>query len=289
MLAAPKDQPPPASTQQVAQAPAAQPTPAQVAARAAEAENERRRLAASVQALTADRDKLIDRMASLEQALQDVTGSIKQQTAVPPPAAEPSPVAVRADEPALTPMSANEPNPVAAALPAAPQPKARTSTVTAALPAEPSSSAAVATPTATPETASLASRQAPEPVVEEAEPEFGIDIGGAVSFDGLRALWKSVSNAHADLLADMHPIFIARENVRPRGVELRLIAGPIADAETVARICATLSTARRFCQPAEFEGQTLSLVSPEPEQWPATAVSDRKAQPSAARPGKRSR
>ena len=44
-------------------------------------ENETRRLSETVQALTADRDRLLARVASLERSLEDVTSSIKRQAA----------------------------------------------------------------------------------------------------------------------------------------------------------------------------------------------------------------
>jgi hypothetical protein len=261
--------------------PQMQPTQAQLAARA-EAEVERQKLATSVQMLTADRDRLLGRMASLEHALEDITGSIKRQaahvdeaapaaaseTAPAEPATEPAPVTVRAPAATMSPV-------MAAAL--------------ASLPALTSSSPAAATaPTSTPDLTEpdhLAGNT-PATDVDEGKPEFGIDIGGAMSFDGLRALWKSVGSAHAKLLEGMHPIFIARENVRPRGVELRLIAGPVPDALSAAKICATLTAARRFCQPAKFDGQTLSLARPAPEHWPASAASEGKARLPAPRPTK---
>src|SRR5262249_6600369 len=54
---------------------------AQLVTRAGDMENETRRLSETVQALTADRDRLLARVASLERSLQDVTGSIKRQAA----------------------------------------------------------------------------------------------------------------------------------------------------------------------------------------------------------------
>src|SRR5262249_60540877 len=54
---------------------------AQLVTRAADMENETRRLSETVQALTADRDRLLARVASLERSLEEVTGSIKRQAA----------------------------------------------------------------------------------------------------------------------------------------------------------------------------------------------------------------
>jgi hypothetical protein len=62
-----------------------------------------------------------------------------------------------------------------------------------------------------------------------------------------------------------------RENGRSKGAELRLIVGPLADVEAAVRLCATLSGARRYCQPVAFEGQRLADADTPPERKPAAA------------------
>ncbi len=62
---------------------------------------------------------------------------------------------------------------------------------------------------------------------------------------------------------------VVRENSRTKAVELRLIVGPLANAEAAARICATLSAARRYCQPVAYEGQRLAQADVVPERKPA--------------------
>ena len=49
-----------------------------------------------------------------------------------------------------------------------------------------------------------------------------------------------------------------RERPQAEAPELRLIVGPLPNAEAATRLCATLSAARRYCQPTTFEGQRLS-------------------------------
>src|SRR5215472_6289096 len=56
----------------------------QVAPRPTEAEKATRQLSEAVSGLTADRDRLVARIASIERNLEDVTGSIKQQAASAP-------------------------------------------------------------------------------------------------------------------------------------------------------------------------------------------------------------
>jgi hypothetical protein len=45
---------------------------------------------------------------------------------------------------------------------------------------------------------------------------------------------------------------------------LRLIAGPLGDAATAARICAALTESRRACETAVFDGQRLAMKADEP-------------------------
>jgi hypothetical protein len=94
--------------------------------------------------------------------------------------------------------------------------------------------------------------------------EYGVDIGGAVNFDGLRVLWNSTRGGHTALLDGLSPRVALRENSKSRAAELRLIVGPLPDAEAATRLCASLSTARRFCQPTPFAGQNFALFSPAP-------------------------
>jgi hypothetical protein len=103
-----------------------------------------------------------------------------------------------------------------------------------------------------------------------------------VNFDGLRVLWTSTRGSNAALFEGLHPVVTARENTRTKAVELRLVAGPLANAEAAARICATLTAARRYCQPVAFEGQRLANADAAPERKPAAAP--KTAPPPAARP-----
>jgi hypothetical protein len=69
-----------------------QPSAAELAARSAETASETRRLSEAVQALDADRARLLTRITSLERNLEDITGSIKRQaTSAPAPAGPPAP------------------------------------------------------------------------------------------------------------------------------------------------------------------------------------------------------
>ena len=111
----------------------------------------------------------------------------------------------------------------------------------------------------------------PQPKSAAIHAEFGVDIGGAASFDGLRVLWASTKGSNAALLEGLHPVVATRENSRTKAVELRLIAGPLANVEAAARLCAMLTAARRYCQPVAFEGQRLAHADTVPERKPAAA------------------
>jgi hypothetical protein len=72
-------------------------------------------------------------------------------------------------------------------------------------------------------------------------------------------LWGTAKTRHGTLLEGLRPIITVRENARPGKVELRLVAGPLANAATAARLCAVITTAGAVCQPAVFDGQRLAL------------------------------
>jgi hypothetical protein len=285
-----------------------------------------RQLSEAVSGLTADRERLVARIASLERNLEDVTGSIKQQAATPPASAAvpaqtsvhaPTAVAVpasvssqastspQASAPARGPvpgsatLPASVPAPTAtAASPTPPSPRTQPEKTTppssavappGAIAASPSAPAAppAAAPPATAPTRVANLPEAAEPEGKSRIVDFGLDVGGATTFDGLRALWNSVRNNTADLFDDLHPMVAVREN-KSRGVDLRLVVGPIASSEAATQMCATLLAARRFCQMTIFEGQplpqALSVTEGEPRRPPPAAPARTSSQSKAVRP-----
>lgn len=89
--------------------------------------------------------------------------------------------------------------------------------------------------------------------------EFGVDLGGEISMNGLRTLWASIKSNHGKTLTGLRPIVRVREGAKPGTVELHLVAGPVPDAAAAARVCADLQHAGVACQTSEYDGQKLSL------------------------------
>jgi hypothetical protein len=94
--------------------------------------------------------------------------------------------------------------------------------------------------------------------------EFGVDLGGANSIDGLRALWRGLLKSNATSVASLRPIIVVKERNNGLGMQLRLVAGPLSDAAAAAKICAALIESERPCETAVFDGQRLAIKSDDP-------------------------
>lgn len=189
-------------------------------------EAEQRRLSETVRTLATDRDRLMARVNTLERSLDDVTGSI------PPTAANPKSAAPASPNIAAAPLPA---------IPTAPQPNAAASSQSRVA----AGHLATGLPAAT---ESVATRT-----------EFGVDVGGNASIEGLRAAWTTLKTSQPALFEGLRPIMAVREGKTPGAIELRLIAGPLPNASIAARLCAALSAANQTCQPTVFDGQRLAL------------------------------
>jgi hypothetical protein len=119
---------------------------------------------------------------------------------------------------------------------------------------------AVASAPATPEPVS--SKASSEIAVQRTE--FGVDLGGANSIDGLRALWRALLKSNAAAITSLRPIIVVKERNNGLGVQLRLIAGPLSDAAAAAKICAALIESERSCETSVFDGQRLAIKSDDP-------------------------
>jgi hypothetical protein len=101
-------------------------------------------------------------------------------------------------------------------------------------------------------------REAQLPKVQRTE--FGVDVGSANSVPGLRALWRGLLKSRGNApLAALQPIIVIREGVRGRGMQLRLVAGPLGDAAAAAKLCAVMTENDRHCETAVYDGQRLTM------------------------------
>jgi hypothetical protein len=200
------------------------------------------RLAETVRTLAADRDRLQTQLATLERSVGEVSASFARfEKAAPAPIQSTTQSApVTAQSAPATAQSASvaaQPPPVAA-----------------------QSAPATTAPAHAPEdvTASIRSPAPPATQGAPTKSEFGLDLGGANTIDGLRVLWATARQRHGTLLDGLRPVVHVRERPRSGGVEMRLVAGPIPNAVTAARMCATLVAAGAICQPSAYDGQRLA-------------------------------
>jgi hypothetical protein len=113
--------------------------------------------------------------------------------------------------------------------------------------------------------------------------EFGVDVGGANSVGGLRALWRGLLQSRSNAaLTSLRPIMVIKEGSNGLGMQLRLVAGPLSDAAAAAKICAGLIENQRPCETTVFDGQRLAMKGDEPAK-PDTAKPDL-AKPDAGKP-----
>jgi hypothetical protein len=112
--------------------------------------------------------------------------------------------------------------------------------------------------------------------VESAAPEaavqrtvFAVDLGGANSVGGLRALWRGLLKSNTEL-SDLRPIIMVKESHTGLGMQLRLAAGPLKDAAAAAKICAALTESERSCETTVFDGQRLAMTADEVQGSPGS-------------------
>jgi hypothetical protein len=175
--------------------------------RTLEKDAETKRFENQVVTLAADRDRLTTRLASLERNLDDMTGSIKRQSALAPPAF--SPLAMPAvAAPAQATAAAPEP---------APLPPAR-----------------------------MANAPAVEEPGEPHKLEFGVDLGGASTMDVLNARWAAVKANFGPLLTGLHPLAARDNRPGSSGFRLLIgpVANPAAGMQLCARFTAVRITCR---------------------------------------------
>ena len=228
---------------------------AQMPPRVAQLEIETQFLTEQMRALAADRDRLAGRIALLESSADDMTGAIKKQAAAtaaleakatPSPPSAPSPTITGSTTPTSVTTTRQAPTTARAA------PANTNFSSSAASDATAASTEAVPLPHARVATTAQASEPAPLP----ANPvEFGLDLGGAATIDGVRQRWISVNANFGSLLSGMYPL--AAHERRAGGAGYRLVVGPLPNGAAASSLCAHFIAARTACHSAKFDGEQI--------------------------------
>lgn len=220
---------------------------------------ETRRLADQLRVMAAEREALVDRLAAIERSVGDVTASISRPEQSQPrpvrvieaaPPAQPAAIPVQATAPAAPPTASSAQTPPSAAasaqpVTAPPASVAGTAPTTAPVPSPPPMQVATAAPPEAQESSTMRT-------------EFGVDVAGEATMEALRARWQQFRNQHGPIMEGLRPVVAVQEG-RQGAVELRLVIGPLSNANAATRLCATLSSAGVNCKPAVFDGQRLAV------------------------------
>lgn len=233
---------------------------------AKDSQDRARQLAAAVETLNGDRDRLYARVTVLEENLESVTGSIaKQKAAATLPAIPTAPPTVITSQPAAPETTATatpDSKPQIVSQPPPPPKIAPVASIPSPPPVEQKAAAVAlekkepAVTSALPTVAPTDNNNADKPVQKTA---FGVELGGANSVEGLRAIWRVLSKSNGPALASLAPIVAIKEGNDGLGMKLRLVAGPLNDAAAAAKTCAILIADNRSCTPSVYDGQRLAL------------------------------
>src|SRR3954454_6230567 len=96
------------------------------------------------------------------------------------------------------------------------------------------------------------------PAIAVQQTRFAIDLGGANSLEGLRALWRGVTKSNPEIAA-LRPIIMIKEGNTGLGMQLRLGAGPLINAAAAAKLYAGRAENDRHGETTVFDGQRLSM------------------------------
>lgn len=245
--------------------------------------NEAKQLSEAVESLTADRDRLADRVATLERNLSDLTGSIARDRSAPATASNP-PATADSDKPDIAasaaPAAAPPAPPSASIAPAATpdsaiaseqtrpaEPPAPTLGTLITAPARPGRLGSIESYTSAASASRPAARIAAAPSSPDATasvppPPKGtaVDLAMATNINALRARWGALKTAQPTLLGGLKPLVATRTNpARPGVTEFHLVAGPVSDHDSAARLCAALASAQISCRPTPYSGQSMEL------------------------------
>jgi len=226
---------------------------AQMPPRVAQLEIETQFLTEQMRALATDRDRLAGRIALLESSVDDMTGAIKKQAAATAAlvAKTASPPASTAGQPATTAAATNRLAPIATT------PTSSNTPTTTASVSSSEAAARPADPVPLPLARAATAAQASEPDPTAASPvEFGLDLGGAATVDGIRQRWITVKANFGPLLSGMYPV--AAHEHRPGSTGYRLVVGPLPNSAAASSLCGHFTAARTACRSAKFDGQQIA-------------------------------
>jgi hypothetical protein len=220
-----------------------------------EIENERRSLNEALRLLATDRDRLMTRVGSIERNLDDITGSIKSQTAArrmpttnaqePPPKLETPPV-VASDAPRTKPAGLPD------WLANVPEPWPSPSYAAEFAPGPPSDF--LAKPIRVTAIPAIPPQPATESPVVPARTEFGIDVGSGSNLEEVRFLWNATKAQHGKLLGNLRPVMVRGKDAAGKP-DYRLVIGPLASAGAAAKLCATLGSSEVVCSTKPYQGE----------------------------------
>lgn len=206
---------------------------AQMPPRVAQLELETQILIGQIRALNADRDRLSGRIALLESSVDDMTGAIKRQAAATAAALART----------MPPSQASTAASIASAAPAGAASEGK---------AEPAITASVPLP---PGRATTARASAEPETIAGSVSEFGLDLGGAATLDGVQQRWIAVKASFGPLLSGLHPLAAAER--RQGKAAYRLVAGPLPNSPAAAGLCAHFNAAHTPCRAVKFEGEQI--------------------------------
>ena len=213
--------------------------------RVAQLESDLQLLSGQVLALSADRERLLGRIALLQSSIDDVTGAIKKQAATAAAAVAAKPTMPSA--PTATQTVIASPPPANTAYIGIPTP-------IATLAIRPDTPSADAVPLPPPRVAAVSPA---ESEVSATNPtEFGLDLGGAATIDGIHQRWITVKASFGPLLSGMYPL-AARER-RSGATGYRLVVGPLPNSMAATGLCAHFAAARTPCRAAKYDGEQIA-------------------------------
>jgi hypothetical protein len=213
-------------------------------------------LQTQLERLAADRGRQEARLASLEHELEDVTGSIRNQTdkrETPPHIARiaPTPTAPPVIEPPAIPaMETLSLIPKATTPPAAEEPAPTKVPETAAAPSAEPTEAAPATETQT-EVPLPPNRVAALPARPQRAAEYGIELGNSADLASLQSRWLSIKANFGPLLVGLSPVAV--KDKHPGSKTVRLMAGPMRSMAAARELCAKFAAQNGYCFPRQVD------------------------------------